>query len=86
MYLVFVIGTPCTWPYVSGLCNWHTMYMALCLAMWSSLCRVQFYNARDLDSFMDLMAEDVHVSDSESGAVIATNKHELRPRQVCWQL
>ncbi|GAX77565.1 hypothetical protein CEUSTIGMA_g5009.t1 [Chlamydomonas eustigma] len=44
--------------------------------------QVEFYNARDLESFMDLMAEDVHVSDSETGAVLATNKHELRPRYV----
>lgn len=38
------------------------------------------YNARNLDAFMDLMADDVHVSDGETGAIIATSKEQLRPR------
>lgn len=36
---------------------------------------------------MDLMADDVHVSDGETGAVIATSKAELRPRYgACQQM
>lgn len=42
--------------------------------------RLEMYNARNLDAFMDLMADDVHVSDGETGAIIATSKEQLRPR------
>lgn len=40
------------------------------------------YNRRDLETFMTLLADNVHVSDGETGAVIATTKEELRPRYV----
>lgn len=42
--------------------------------------RLECYNARDLDRFLTLLADDVHVSDGETGAIIATSKEQLRPR------
>jgi hypothetical protein len=42
--------------------------------------QLELYNARDLDSFMELFATDVVVTDAASGATIATSAQELRPR------
>ena len=44
--------------------------------------QLEAYNARDLDAFMSLMADDVTATDAISGAVLASNKEELRPRYV----
>lgn len=44
--------------------------------------QLELYNARDVDAFMTLFRDDVHVSDGITGAVIATSKAELRPRYV----
>ena len=46
--------------------------------------RLECYNARDLDRFLTLLADDVHVSDGETGAIIATSKEQLRPRSAAW--
>ncbi|KAL6745236.1 hypothetical protein V8C86DRAFT_2984426 [Haematococcus lacustris] len=42
--------------------------------------QLRLYNARDLDAFMEMFSEDVHVSDTVTGAVLARSKAELRPR------
>ncbi|KAI8472591.1 MAG: hypothetical protein J3K34DRAFT_413574 [Monoraphidium minutum] len=44
--------------------------------------QLEAYNARDLEAFMAVMADDVVALDAETGAVIATGAAELRPRYV----
>lgn len=44
--------------------------------------QLEAYNCRDLETFMTLLADDVFVSDGETGKIIATSKEELRPRYV----
>ncbi|KIY99579.1 hypothetical protein MNEG_8383 [Monoraphidium neglectum] len=42
--------------------------------------QLEAYNARDLEAFMAVMADDVVALDTETGAVIASSSAELRPR------
>ncbi|GIL64568.1 hypothetical protein Vafri_18465 [Volvox africanus] len=44
--------------------------------------QLELYNARQVDSFMELFTDDVVVLDGITGAVIASSKEELRPRYV----
>jgi septum formation protein len=40
------------------------------------------YNARDIEPFLDLFADDVIVTDIDTGIIIASNKVEMRPRYL----
>ena len=42
--------------------------------------QLEAYNARDLDAFMAVMADDVVAVDAETGALIAEGAAALRPR------
>lgn len=42
--------------------------------------QLEYYNARDLEKFMSLMAKDVKVTNVFTGDVIAMSAEELRPR------
>jgi predicted house-cleaning NTP pyrophosphatase (Maf/HAM1 superfamily) len=44
--------------------------------------QLELYNARRVDPFLELFAEDVIVADGLTGAIIATSREELRPRYV----
>lgn len=44
--------------------------------------QLELYNAREVDSFMELFTDDVLVLDGVTGAVLASSKNELRPRYV----
>jgi predicted house-cleaning NTP pyrophosphatase (Maf/HAM1 superfamily) len=44
--------------------------------------QLEHYNARDLEPFMDLFADDVIITDIDTGTIIASNKDEMRPRYV----
>eukprot|EP00955_Chlamydomonas_euryale_P090943 364585-Chlamydomonas_euryale.AAC.15 len=74
---------PCRWsgPTYISLVPVSALHVT-CLPACRRAARLELYNARDLDRFMDLMADDVCVSDGESGAVLATSKADLRARCV----
>ncbi|KAF6237643.1 hypothetical protein COO60DRAFT_1291332 [Scenedesmus sp. NREL 46B-D3] len=42
--------------------------------------QLEAYNARDLEAFMDLLAEDCVATDAATGAVLGTGRAELRKR------
>ncbi|GIL75608.1 hypothetical protein Vretimale_15133 [Volvox reticuliferus] len=44
--------------------------------------QLELYNARQVDSFMELFTDDVVVLDGITGAIIASSKEELRPRYI----
>jgi hypothetical protein len=44
--------------------------------------QLEYYNARDLDQFMSLMAPEVQTIDATTGKVLASGVDELRPRYV----
>ncbi|KAL3826354.1 hypothetical protein ACHAXA_003678 [Cyclostephanos tholiformis] len=44
--------------------------------------RLDLYNAREVDPFMALFSDDVVVTDSITGNIIASNREEMRPRYV----
>jgi hypothetical protein len=49
----------------------------LCCAVPCCL-QLEAYNARDLEAFMDLLAEDCAATDAVTGAVLGKGKAELR--------
>ena len=44
--------------------------------------QLELYNAREVEPFMQVFAEDVIITDAVTGATIATGKEQLKPRYV----